>query len=176
MRKINIEDININNAPIETERKYLIKYPEIEKLALMPSYSCIHIEQTYFKKENGDKCRVRKITDNHGVKYIFTQKEKISELSRYEFETQISKEEYKNLLLLKMPESNMIVKDRHTFFYNNQKYEVDVYEFWSDKATMEAETENEDTQVPIPPCVTLIKEVTFDKRYRNSSLAKNHIF
>lgn len=176
MRKINIDNIKIKNAPIETERKYLIEYPNIENLSLMPSYSCVHIEQTYLKKENGDKCRVRKITDNQGVKYIFTQKEKISELSRYEFETEISKDEYENLLSFKMPESNTIVKDRHTFFYNNQKYEVDVYEFWADKATMEAETQKEDTKVLIPPCVTLIKEITFDKRYRNSSLAKNHTF
>ena len=39
---------------------------------------------------------------------------------------------------------------------------------------MEVELENEAQEFPIPEFVSVIREVTSDKRYRNSALAVNH--
>lgn len=169
----NIFSKDIKNAPLEIERKYLIKMPDINILMGMPSYSCVHIEQTYILVD-GEKGRIRKVSQNGNVKYIFTQKEKISDISRYEYEKEIEEDEYKRLLMYKHKDSTTIEKDRHSFVFNNQKYEVDIYSFWEDVATVEAETDSENAKISIPPCLDLIKEVTFDKRYRNFALAFNH--
>ena len=67
-----------------------------------------------------------------------------------------------------------IVKDRHIFRYQDLTYELDVYDFWEDQATLEAEVDSEDTPIPLPPCVELIREVTDDRSYSNSSLARRY--
>ena len=56
--------------------------------------------------------------------------------------------------------------------YKGFKYEVDVFPFWNDRAFLECEVESEDTEIPIPSCVMIIKEVSFDSRYKNSVLAQ----
>ena len=169
-----MEHFDIEKAPLEIERKFLIRYPDIEKLKEMPDYRCVHIEQTYLESDDDFAGgRIRRITEGATVTYIYTFKEKISDLTRYEFEKAITREEYLQLLSHKTPDTITIEKDRHSFSYAGLTYELDIYSFWQDRATLEAEVDSEDTPIPIPPCVELIEEVTFDRRYRNSQLANN---
>ena len=51
--------------------------------------------------------------------------------------------------------------------------ELDVYPFWQDRAVLEIEVESETEAVTLPPCLTVIAEVTADKRYKNVNLAKS---
>ena len=97
----------------------------------------------------------------------------LTELTRREYERDITAEEYSDLLARKTPNTITIRKDRHVFRHKGLTYELDVYDFWRDKATLEAEVKSEDTPIPIPPCVKLIKEVTYDRRYNNSRLAES---
>lgn len=169
-----MEHFDIEKAPLEIERKFLIRYPDIEKLKEMPDYRCVHIEQTYLESDDDFAGgRIRRITEGATVTYIYTFKEKISDLTRYEFEKAITREEYLQLLSHKTPDTITIEKDRHSFSYAGLTYELDIYSFWQDRATLEAEVDSEDTPIPIPPCVELIEEVTFDRRYRNSQLSSN---
>ena len=170
-----MESFDINKAPLETERKFLIAYPDISALERMPGYHVLHMEQTYLQAD-GDFAggRVRQITGDGGTRYVYTYKERISAITRREYERELSEEEYAELMLRKQPDTVTIKKDRHVFDYAGLCYELDVYSFWDDKATLEAEVDSEDTPIPIPPCVSLIKEVTYDRRYNNSMLAKNH--
>lgn len=169
-----MEQFDINSAPLEIERKFLIAYPDIEALQAMPDYRCVHMEQSYLESsEDFVGGRVRRIDDGNNVRYVYTYKMKISDLTRREFERELSAEEYEELLGRKIPDTITIEKDRHSFSYAGLTYELDVYSFWDDKATLEAEVESEDTPIPVPPCVTLIKEVTHDRRYNNSRLAFN---
>ena len=169
-----MEHFDISQAPLEIERKFLIQYPDIEALRKMPEYHVVHMEQSYLQ-ETGDLPggRVRRIVDGDHVKYVYTYKVRVSELTRHEFEKEITEEEYRRLLRYKTPDTITIEKDRHSFLYQGLTYELDVYAFWEDKATLEAEVESEDTPIPVPPCVTLIKEVTCDRRYNNSRLSRN---
>ena len=140
----------------------------------MPEYRVVHMEQSYLREE-GDfpGGRVRRIVDSDCVKYVYTYKVRISDMTRHEFEKEITEDEYRELLRYQTPDSITIEKDRHSFLYQGLTYELDVYTFWDDKATLEAEVDSEDTPIPIPPCVTLIKEVTRDRRYNNSQLSRN---
>lgn len=169
-----MESFDIQNAPLEIERKFLIEYPDMAALRDMPDYRVVHIEQSYLQA-GADFIggRIRCITEDDTIRYVYTYKERLSDMTRREFEREISEEEYRELLLRKTPDTITIIKDRHIFRYADLTYELDVYSFWQDKATLEAEVDSESTPIPIPPCVKLIKEVTRDRRYNNSRLAVN---
>ncbi len=169
-----MENFDILNAPLEIERKFLIEYPDIEALRQMPDYRVVHMEQSYLQAtEDFVGGRIRKITEGDSVRYVYTYKVRLTELTRREYERDITAEEYSGLLARKTPNTITIRKDRHVFRHKGLTYELDVYDFWRDKATLEAEVESEDTPIPIPPCVKLIKEVTYDRRYNNSRLAES---
>ena len=51
-------------------------------------------------------------------------------------------------------------------------FEIDVYPFWNDRAIMEIELDDEGQEIIFPPEIQIIREVTSDKRYTNSSLAR----
>jgi CYTH domain-containing protein len=169
-----MEHFDIDQAPLEIERKFLIQYPDISELSKMPGYRVVHMEQRYLQEE-GDfpGGRVRRIVDGDSVKYVYTYKVRISDMTRHEFEKEITEDEYREMLRRQTPDTITIKKDRHSFLYQGLTYELDIYTFWDDKATLEAEVDSEDTPIPIPPCVTLIKEVTRDRRYNNSQLSHN---
>ena len=54
----------------------------------------------------------------------------------------------------------------------NQYFEIDVYPFWSDQAIMEIELSDPNEEIRFPEIIRVIREVTEDERYKNSSLAK----
>ena len=64
-----------------------------------------------------------------------------------------------------------IRKTRYCLLYKNQYFEIDIYPFWDDKAILEIELNSEEQEVEIPKQLKLIKEVTHDPKYKNSSLA-----
>ncbi len=169
-----MKPFDIRTAPLEIERRFLIEYPDIEALRRMPGYRVIHISQTYLKSD-GEFVggRIRRILEGSKVTYVYTYKERLSDMTRREYEKNISSGEYTELLKHKKPNTITIEKDRHIFRFEGLVYELDVYDFWDDKASLEAEVKSEDTSIPIPPCVKLIKDVTADRRYNNSHLAVN---
>ena len=169
-----MERFDISKAPLEIERKFLIRYPDPERLRAMPDYKVVHMEQTYLAAdEDFVGGRIRLITGGEGIRRVYTYKERLSDMTRREYERDLSQDEYDELMARRAPGTVTIEKDRHSFSYAGLTYELDVYTFWDDKATLEAEVADEDTPIPIPPCVELIREVTHDRRYNNSQLAWN---
>ena len=65
-----------------------------------------------------------------------------------------------------------IRKTRYCLTYQNQYFEIDLYPFWKDKAIMEIELSDENAKIDFPDFIKVIKEVTDDDAYKNSSLAK----
>lgn len=169
-----MEKFDINAAPFEIERKFLIEYPDLDAVRAMPDYSVIHISQTYLAPaEDFIGGRIRRIADNGKISYIYTYKKRLSDLTRREYERELSEAEYLDLLKRRQEGTATIEKDRHIFSWSGLRYELDIYTFWSDKATLEAEVESEDVEIKIPPCVKLIRDVTLDRRYNNSRLARS---
>lgn len=169
-----MENFDIQKAPLEIERKFLIAYPDLAALRAMSGYRVVHIEQSYLQAtEDFIGGRIRTVREGDTVRYVYTYKVRLSDMTRREYERDLTEAEYAELLSRKSPGTVTIRKDRHIFNYAGLTYELDVYEFWDDKATLEAEVESEDTPIPIPPCVRLIREVTSDRRYNNSMLAVN---
>ncbi|MEE1076863.1 MAG: hypothetical protein UHY68_06335 [Acutalibacteraceae bacterium] len=163
-----------NNLPLEIERKYLIKFPDVSLLEQQPVYMKIEMEQAYLK-DQGETAgmRIRKSTLNGKTTYKKTFKKNITNVTRIEIEDDISEQSWLELLKEVDPESTPIKKVRHCFMYNSQLFELDIYPFWSDRAILELEISSEDQQITLPPFIEVIKEVTEDKRYTNRSLSYN---
>ena len=157
---------------LEIERKYLIRMPDVAFLAAMPGCEIWDVEQTYLNRDaDGSSRRIRRIEVGGAVKYIFTHKRRVDEMSCEETEGEISAEEYASLAKQADPERRPVVKRRYRIPYAGQLLEVDVYRFWSDRATLEIELKNEDQQVALPEWLDIVREVTGEDAYKNLNLA-----
>lgn len=157
--------------PLEIERKFLIEYPNINVLQSMKACRCIPIAQAYMNTPEEGLFRVRKRGKGSGAVYIKTKKYKINDLKRIEIETHISEKEYLSYLSQREYMQGIIAKDRYCFVWKSTYYELDVYPFWNDKATLEIELLHEEQEYEIPDFLTLIRDVSFEKEYRNKRLA-----
>lgn len=164
----------MNNQPIEIERKFLIKIPDINTLRSQPGYFETKITQLYISSPDGKSKggRIRKSVYKDRTVYFKTYKRDITALKRIEIEREITQEEFQRLSGYIMEGTTPIIKVRHSFEFDEKLVEVDIYEFWSDRATAEVELSSEDEQLRLPNFIEVIKEITYDKRYRNFSLAK----
>ena len=163
----------MNSIPVETERKFLIRIPSFDIIASQKNFRIRKIVQTYLQSEGKKNARVRSIVENGENVYIKTVKERISTLSCFEDEHTISLKEYEELLLIADKDKKSINKTRYSFEYCNHILEIDVYDFWDDRATLEIELQSEDEEFSIPSFIEVIKEISADGRYKNTNLAKS---
>lgn len=163
-----------NKLPLEIERKYLIKIPDISILKQQSVYMRIEMEQAYLKNQGETAgMRIRKSKLDGKTSYKKTYKRNITNITRIEIEDDISEQTWLELLKEVDPESVPIKKVRHCFMYKGQLFELDIYPFWNDRAILELEISSENQEIEIPPFIEIIKEVTEDKRYTNRSLSYN---
>ena len=159
--------------PTETERRFLVEYPDVKYLESIDTCVRVEINQTYLIPEKeGVETRVRQRGINGNYVYFKTEKTKGAGVKREEKERSLKKEEYLELLMNADPERRPIRKTRYCIVYENQYFELDVYPFWNDKAILELELSDENAEIKFPPFLKIIREVTDEEEYRNSSLAK----
>lgn len=160
--------------PHEIERKYLILRPTESELAAIEGLERTDIVQTYLSvPENGTRRRVRKRgSERDGWVYTYTEKTDVSFGDRIEIEREITEAEYETLLAESSPDRPPVIKTRCVFDYEGQTFELDLYEFSDEYATLEIELESIDDEVTLPPFIHLVREVTGEKAYNNSELAR----
>ena len=147
----------MDDIPYEIERKFLIRMPDLLWLASVAERS--HIRQTYLLNERkGTSERVRSRAAQGRTVYTHTQKTHVSDMRRIEVEREIGQSEYERLLLKADPERKPIEKDR--------------YCLRSEQAVLEIELTDESQSFPWPEGIVCIREVTEDRRYTNSALAR----
>ena len=147
---------------IEIERKFLVCGEYKPK-----AYSHSHIEQGYFDSAPGRTIRVR-IRDDKAYLTIKGPSNQAG-LARYEFETEVSLEDGRQLMALCRP--GRIDKTR--WLIKNGKHTIEVDEFHGDNDGLvmaEIELGSEDEEYEKPDF--LGKEVTGDRRYYNSHLMR----
>ena len=159
-------------VPKEIERKFLIRTPDFSLLEEKQDYHSDRITQTYLK-DTGATTRVRRRERNGAVTYTRTSKVRINALSCYEDERTLTEAEYEAELAFADTKLRPIEKIRHSFQENGLTYEIDVYPFWDGIAVLEAELESEEQALPIPDCLTVLAEVTADRRFKNRGLAES---
>lgn len=160
----------MDDNKLEIERKFLIAYPSEE---LLHGCESSEIVQTYLEAaEKGVSERVRKRGSAGSFTYTHTLKKHISDITRFEEEREISCEEYEKLLERADKTRRTIYKTRYILQFEGQSFEIDVFPFWSDRAFLELELENERQEIAFPDGIRIIRELTHDRRYTNASLAR----
>ena len=162
---------------IEIERKYLISLPDPGILLNVPGLRIREITQTYLEIDNRihRNVRVRKVVENGSCSFVFTEKNRISKLSRNENEYEISEEEYEKLLPGAV---SSLSKTRYSFPYEGHVFEIDVYtrarcmKRLKGLAVLEVELEKEDEDIVFPPFLDVITEISGDRNYSNIFLSK----
>ncbi len=162
------------STPLEIERKYLIAYPDTAWLKSRPDVTQSEITQTYLSSPEGEERRVRMRRAGDTVTYYHTVKRKVTSVTREEHERIITEAEYKALLIEADPEKRPLSKTRYLVPCGELCIEIDVYPFRDDQAIAEVELPSEDTPVVFPPELKVIREVTGETAYKNSTLAKSH--
>ena len=157
--------------PIEIERKYVIAMPDIGLIELQDSYTVSDILQTYLESEPGITHRVRARSYKDATLYTETKKMRIDKISSFEDERQISEDEYVRLLERIKAGTHTLRKTRHTFLYLGQMFEVDIYPEWQRSCIMETELDSPGKEVLMPQFISVIAEVSGDKRYSNASMS-----
>lgn len=163
------EEIDFLLKGKEIERKLLIQYPDFDKLNELRPFKA-EISQTYLLSNLGSH-RIRKRGSNGDYLYFETVKMRISPTSCYEDERVITESEYNSLMESADPNKNTINKIRYCFLYDGDFFELDVFDFWNDKACLEIELKNIDDKFNLPPFIKVIKDVSDDEHYKNNYLA-----
>ena len=161
-----------NQNGYEIEYKYLISYPDISLLTAQEGCRVADIEQIYLDLDPSMNSRVRSWEEHGIVHYYLTKKKRISAQTAEEYETEISKDEYDRLLIHTDLTRSPIKKTRYIIPYKGHDLEIDVYPFWKRQAVLEIEVSEENEAVDIPSYISVLKDVTADKKYKNHSLAK----
>ncbi len=159
--------------PFEIERKFLVEYPDLAALEALPNCQRIEIIQTYLCAPEGEETRVRQRGADGSYIYFQTTKRAVSERKRVEVERRLTQDEYLRLLMDADPLCRPVRKTRYCLTHANQYFEIDVYPFWKDRAVVEIELADEDEEIRFPALLKVLREVTADERYKNSSLARS---
>lgn len=160
-----------SDKPLEIERKFLIHMPAVEALKALGGVPH-SISQTYLHTgSNGENRRVRRSQAQETIIYTYTQKKRITDVTCIEEEREITEAEYTALLLQKRERSATLSKTRWKIPYEGHIVEVDIYPFWGDYAVLEVELASEDEAFAIPQEITILREVTGERLYKNTALA-----
>ncbi len=160
-------------APLETERKFLIRMPDIALLSAQPGARRDAIMQVYLTGGEGESARVRRRERENGeVGYTETRKRRLNDLTCEEFEREITEEEYRFLLSRADPDRRPILKTRYSIPYGERLLEIDIYPFWEKTAVLEIELPDAEAAFSVPGWLSVIREVSGEGAYRNASLAR----
>ena len=162
----------MNKSNLEIERKYIIAMPDIEEMQEMESYCKSEILQIYLPSKNGETHRIRRRIYSDKTVCTETVKVRVDKMSSNEFEREISEAEFNVLASSFDPNTHPIDKTRHTFIYNTQLFEIDIYPAWKNTAIMETELESREAFVEMPCFIRIVREVTGDKRYSNAGMSR----
>ena len=150
----------------ETERKFLVKSKGWESLKLIKKVS---IKQGYLSKDRNATVRVR-VTDDAA---FITIKGPTHNITCDEFEYEIPHADGL-LLLLHCPLPHIVKSRRYVRDAHNQLWEIDAFKGVNKGLKMvEIELTSEDEVVVIPDWVG--REVSHDRRYKNTYLAENKV-
>ncbi len=158
--------------PYEIERKFLIRCPDTSWLESLPNCKKVEIIQTYLRSPEKEEVRLRQRGSDGSFIYYKTVKKEVTGMRRVEIENRLTQDEYLTLLMEADPERRPIRKTRYCLTYDGQYFEIDIYPFWQDQAIAEIELNDENEEIRFPEEIQVIREVTDDEHYKNSSLAK----
>ena len=156
--------------PMEKKHKYLIEMPDLNQLVIRYRAVPYDMMQTYLNTTNpAIERRIRQQKNGADYLYFYTEKHTMPDNTKWDTEKPISQKEYVQYLMEGDMSLRSVRKTKYRFTYQDQRFELDIYPFSSDKAIMFRYSDNDDVQ--IPPEFHILREVTGDPEYKNKQLA-----
>lgn len=155
---------------LRIQKKYLVSLNDSDLSFLnQENATTIHIEQTYLETTPYEK-RLRKRTYKGESTYELTiQKKGENGKSILVSTKHLTDKEYQRFLEL-YPHFQTLEKDRTSFMYNRQYFNLDVFPFNGNMAILEVYPTNENSIINIPSDFKIIKEVTDDPNYQMANM------
>ena len=117
--------------------------------------------------------RIRRARCGDETRYYYTEKTRVTAVTRIEREHEITAAEFEALLSERDEALRTIEKTRYLVPFEGHTLEIDVFPFWRDRAFCECELQSEDEPLPLPDWLHVYREVTDDPRYTNRALARS---
>lgn len=154
--------------PIQRQIKYLVSDVNIEEMFKNTNGTALHIEQYITKNDNDDELIFRKTIKDKDESYKIIIK-KDTELNDERITTQrpISKKEYYDNYPVDMAP---LSKLRYCFEYKNNYFKLDTFD--DGYKILEIEETNRSKKIDIPPFITVDRDISDNKEYRNSHIYK----
>lgn len=153
--------------PIEEERKYIV-----EITGELPECTESNITQTYLVGDPGSEIRLRRREWAGKSANILTTKMRVSQNEELVTERQISNNLYESMLQQADPYRHAIRKQRKSFIWKGQYFELDFYQGALDGLIiLETKGIQSHEEVKFPPFLRAIKDVTGNIDYYNYTLA-----
>lgn len=158
--------------PLEIERKFLIYRPATALLDAMDGEKW-EIRQVYLTgtPEQGSR-RVRRVRCEGEERWYYSEKVRLTDMTRIEREREITPEEAQEYLREADGEKRPIEKTRWRIPYGGRTLEIDLFPFWEHQAFCEVELPDEEAEFALPDWVRVHREVSAEKRYNNNNLAR----
>ena len=150
-----------------TEKKYLIRIPDISYLDKLGGCSKVKMTLTYLNGSSEHCDRKLLLRDEDGKKFY----QKIIKGNNQKSTISLTAEEYIDELDNKMPDRNPIVKYRHSFIYHSVYYKIDIFED-KDFSILEVDLLSSHETVHFPSFIEVLKDVSDDPNYKNYNLSK----
>lgn len=153
--------------PIEEERKYIV-----EMTGALPDCIESDITQTYLVTEPG--CEVRLRRRGWGGKFVnvHTTKKRLSPTEELVTERQVSNNLYQSMLQQADPYRQTIRKQRKSFIWKGQFFELDTYQQPHEGLTiLETKGIARHEDVRFPPFLRVVEDITGNTKYYNYNLA-----
>ena len=132
------------------------------------------IAQVYLRAvTSGAGRRIRRARCGDETRYYYTEKTRVTAVTRIEREHEITAAEFEALLSERDEALRTIEKTRYLVPFEGHTLEIDVFPFWRDRAFCECELQSEDEPLPLPDWLHVYREVTDDPRYTNRALARS---
>lgn len=148
-------------GPYETQRKFLIKKPDLELLNKLHNCNKVKVIEIYLNEEKNSISKLiqRGINSNYTYSKITINKDK-----NVETETRLTQDAYIEELINIDTSKKIIIKDRYCLTVNSVYYEIDIYEHLEDKAICEVEL-TRSSELQLPSIIEVIEDITNKEEY-----------
>ena len=170
--KLNRVLLEISNVlelpkPIEEERKYIV-----EITGELPDCIESEITQTYLVGEPGSEIRLRRRGWGSKFVNVHTTKKKISATEELVTERQVNNNLYQSMLQQADPYRHTIRKNRKSFIWKGQFFELDTFlEPVDNLIILETKGMADQTTINFPPFLKIIEDITGNQQYYNYNIA-----
>lgn len=160
---------------IEIERKYRLREAPAAEVLAAHGAVAKRIEQVYLAGAPANRRLRRTELPDGEVRLVVTEKRRLADFTFHERERALDEDEYRRLLAEADPAKAPIRKTRHVVPHGVQALEIDVFEAPAGLVMLEVELRSADEPVALPSWLGEWREVTGDRRYLNTNLARRGV-